>query len=309
MSNLFNAPWSNAEKVALLTYILEGAGVDVPAVLLHSINSHALMPMWNDITLPPGRSLNACRKAYEDMMAGTGARSFSSMAVAPFAPQQFDPHAIQGRTASGQEPQPPTHRSIKPRPPRSTESPMASTTATEGFTILGPYAPDTGIERRKKRGRPTKEEVEERERRLALVGQTYEPKKRPAKKPRPSETPVALSESLAGTSPTLQTPVVQRTEPREETSSGKRKSRRRGEGYEPFSSQAAAPPRASPGESVGERSTDAAQSPSDRLLHRSSERAQAVTALSRDIQQDQSPNLEGPVERSPEGRPSGPPSV
>lgn len=54
MSNLFNAPWSNAEKVALLTSILEGAGVDVPAVLLHSINSNNLIPMWNDIVLPPG---------------------------------------------------------------------------------------------------------------------------------------------------------------------------------------------------------------------------------------------------------------
>ncbi|KAL6249014.1 hypothetical protein RBB50_004077 [Rhinocladiella similis] len=308
MSNLFNAPWSNAEKVALLTSILEGAGVDVPAVLLHSINSNNLIPMWNDIVLPPGRSLNACRKAYEDMMGGFGPRSFSSMTVPAFAPQLFDPHAMQGRSVSGQEPPPPTHRSIKPRPPRSTESPMASTTGAEGFTILGPYAPEAGIERRKKRGRPTKEEVEERERRLALVGQTYEPKKRPAKKPRSSETPAALSESLPGTSPTLQTPVVQRTEPKEETSSGKRKSRRRGDGYEPSTSQAA-PPRASPEDSVGERSPEAAQSPSDRLLHRSSDRAQAVTALARDIHQDQSPKLDRPAEQSPEDRQSGPPST
>ncbi|KIW17097.1 hypothetical protein PV08_04288 [Exophiala spinifera] len=308
MSNLLNGPWSNAEKVALLTSILEGAGVDVPAILLHSINSNALMPMWNDITLPPGRSLNACRKAFEDMLGGSGRHSFPSIAVPTFAPQLFDPHAMQGRSASGQEPPPPTHRSIKPRPPRSTDSPMASTTATEGFTILGPYAPDQGIERRKKRGRPTKEEVEERERRLALVGQTYEPKRRPAKKPRSSETPAVPADTLPATSPTLQTPDVQRTEPNEGSSSGKRRPRLRGDVDEHPSSRPAFS-RASPEESAGERSTEAAQSPSDRLLHRSTERAQAVAALARDIKQEQSPNLERLAVQSPGDQQSGPASV
>ena len=254
-----------------------------------------------------GRSLNACQKIYEDMLRGSRARSYPSMGLPAFAPQLFEPHIAQGRAASAQEPPPPIHRNIQPRPPRSTESPMPPTTNGDGFNILRPFAPEISMERRRKRGRPTKEEAEERDRRLAAVGQTYEPKKRPAKKPRPSETPGSLSEPLVGTSPSLQTPIAQRVEAKDESSSGKRRSRRRGE---ELSSSQHPPPRSSPEDSGGERSTDAAQSPSDRLLlQRSGERAQAVSAMARDIQQEQSPGLEQQSGPQPEGPHSRPPSL
>jgi len=307
MSNLFDAQWSNTEKITLLTNILEGAGWDVPGYLLQSIIGNHIQPRWNDIALPSGRSLNACQKIYEDMLRGSRARSYPSMGLPAFAPQLFEPHIAQGRAASAQEPPPPIHRNIQPRPPRSTESPMPPTTNGDGFNILRPFAPEISMERRRKRGRPTKEEAEERDRRLAAVGQTYEPKKRPAKKPRPSETPGSLSEPLVGTSPSLQTPIAQRVEAKDESSSGKRRSRRRGE---ELSSSQHPPPRSSPEDSGGERSTDAAQSPSDRLLlQRSGERAQAVSAMARDIQQEQSPGLERQSGPQPEGPHSRPPSV
>ncbi|KAK5273940.1 hypothetical protein LTR99_000804 [Exophiala xenobiotica] len=307
MSNLFDTPWSNNQKITLLTNILEGAGWDVPGYLLQTILGNRIQPRWNDIALPPGRSLNACQKIYEDMSRVSRSQTLPPMGLSAFAPQMFEPLIAQGRAAPAQEPPPPMHRNIQPRPPRSTESPMPPTTNGEGFAILRHLGPETSIERPKKRGRPTKEEAEERDRRLAAVGQTYEPKRRPAKKPRPSETPGPLIEPFLGTSPSLQTPIAQRVEAKEESSSGKRRSRRRGE---EVSSSQNPPPRSSPEDSGGERSTDAAQSPSDRLLlQRSGERAQAVSAMARSIQQEQSPGFERHSGPQAEGPHSRPPSV
>lgn len=215
-------------------------------------------------------------------------RSFSFMSSQGFAPQPLAPNLPQMRAASEHDLHPPAQRTLQPRPPRSTDSPLPPSTNGEAFTILRPFAPELGVERRRKRGRPTKEEAEERDRRLAATGQSYEPKRRPAKKPRPSETPVPLSEAHPGTSPALQSPLSQHVDPGEGTSSGKRQSRQH---REDGASSQPAPPQSPIDDSGNERSTDAAQSPSDRLLLRSNERAQAVPSAARDIQQGQSPGL------------------
>lgn len=252
-----------------------------------------------------GRSVTACQKMYEELRS----HSLSSRTVQVFAPRSLGPSQAYGRAVSEHEVHAPLHRSIQPRPPRTTtESPMPATTNGEAFTILRPFVPELGVERRRKRGRPTKEEVEERDRRLAAVGQTYEPKKRPAKRQRPSGTPGSLSEPIAGTSPGAQTPLAQTVQEKEESSSGRRRLRRQQEEATSSARQepAGSPP---PEDSGNERSTDAAQSPSDRLLLRSNERAQAVAAVARDIQPTHSPSFGQDPEQRSEDQQSGPPSI
>lgn len=236
-------------------------------------------------------------------------RPFSAPGPPGYHPPPLAPYSAEVRGVPESELPQPTQRPLQPRPPRSTDSPIPATTNGEPFRILRPFAPpDPPGERRKKRGRPTKEEAEERDRRLAETGQIYEPKKRPAKRSRPSETHSLLPESLPSTSPIMSTPLLQHVEPREETSSGKRRSRRQqdgeGEGEE---SSRQDPSRSPPDDSGDGRSIDA-QSPSDRLLARP-ERSQAVASVARDVQQTRSPYLEPqqPAPR-PDDPPSGPPS-
>ncbi|KAK4938612.1 hypothetical protein LTR10_020963 [Elasticomyces elasticus] len=304
MSTLVNTEWTVNEKIILLTNIIQGAVVDVPSWLIRAMADTTIQPRWDEIALPAGRSVSACRKMYEDMRT----RAFSSMSFQASAPSFLGPSQAHGRTVSEHELQPPLHRSIQPRPARTTDSPMPITTNGEAFTILRPFVPELGPERRRKRGRPTKEEVEERDRRLAAVGQTYEPKKRSAKRPRPSGTPGSLSEPPTGTSPRLETPLTQPVQAREETSSSRRRSRRQHEEatYSTRQEPAGSPP---PEDSGNERSSGAAQSPSDRLLLRSNERAQAVAAVARDIQQAHSPSIEHDPEQRSDDQPSGPPSI
>jgi len=255
----------------------------------------------------PGRSIHACQQFYDDMVrALRQPRSFSAIGPTSYAqPPLLGPQPLSTRAVSEHEYNPPTQRALQPRPPRTTDSPLPTTNG-EAFTILRPFAPELGVDRRRKRGRPTKEEAEERDRRLAATGQTYEPKKRPAKKPRPSDTPHSLTEVFSTRSPGAETPSVTRTDPQEETSSGKRRRR-----YQNFEDSSQGPQPKSPLEDSGnERSIDAAQSPSDRLLLRSNERAQAVASVARNIhQQDRSPPLKQEPDQRQEEAASASPSV
>ena len=156
----------------------------------------------------------------------------------------------------------PAPRPIQPRPSRSTDSPNPASTNGETLTIVRTVGPDTGGERRKKRGRPTKEEVEERTALLAAEGKTYEPKKRPSKKFRASTgTPIPVSE-LTPTSPTVQTPLPQTVEAKEDSSSGKRRSKRQSSLQGLQTQEGPSSPTTRTGDDKP------AESPSDRLLAR-----------------------------------------
>ena len=126
----------------------------------------------------------------------------------------------------------------------------------------------SGEKQRKKRGRPTKEEAEERDRQLAAEGKIYEPKKRPTKKFRASTgAPIPISDTGFPLSPTAQTtPLPQTAEAKEESSSGKRRSKRQASltQGEPSS------PTTRMGDAKDEKP---AESPSDRLLARFGDRA------------------------------------
>ncbi|OCT48930.1 hypothetical protein CLCR_05003 [Cladophialophora carrionii] len=284
MSNLFNQPWTPSEQIALLTNIIQSAGQDVPQFLLRAIEGGNIQPRWEEMALPAGRTLNACRAMFEHLRRSPRSFSGSGLYHQPIAPYPAD-----ARGVPETELPPPTQRPIQPRPPRSTDSPVPPTSNGEQFRILRAFGPPEPLgERRRKRGRPTKEEAEERDRRLAESGQTYEPKRRPTKKSRPSGTPSSLSEFVPTTSPVLSTPLQQHIEAKDETSSGKRRSRRRGDEEGPSQQPLSRSPLDDSGDG---RSTDAAQSPSDRLLARP-ERSQAIASISRDVPQAQSPSVE-----------------
>ena len=249
----------------------------------------------------PGRSLSASQFTFDTLIGEQRAhhqqhpQSFHfgpSGAVSSFSPAA---HHIQ-QTRIFTEPAQLSvaiPRPIQPRPSaRSTDSPNPP--STNGDVALssivrttGP-APDYAIpqERRKKRGRPTKEEAEERDRLLAQEGKVYEPKKRPvSKKLRLSSgseaVPVVESEHADRVSAAVaeasdlmqtQTPLRQGIETREDTSSGKRRLRSQ-ESHSAIIEGAVRPP-VSPGHMLAPKPDPdrPAESPSDRFVSRFGER-------------------------------------
>ena len=198
-------------------------------------------------------------------------------------------------------------RAIIPRPPRSTDSPAPASTNGEGLTIVRTVGPEFGVEKRKKRGRPTKEEAEERDRLLAAEGKVYEPKKRPSKKFRASTgTPIPVGGEPSNASPSSQTPA-KTIDSREDSSSGKRRLRRQASGlsiYPPGSQQPASPIRRI-GEDPAERT---AESPSDRLLARISERVSGERTVSGDSSIRPQPAAQPPhPQHPPPAPPPAPP--
>ena len=163
-------------------------------------------------------------------------------------------------------------RAIQPRPSRSTDSPNPASTNGENFSIIRTSGPE-GDKQRKKRGRPTKEEAEERDRQLAAEGKVYEPKKR--KKFRASTgTPVPIGDVHFPLSPAAQaTPLPQTVETKEESSSsGKRRSKRQASLTQGDSG--------SPIMRIAEtREERGVESPSDRLLARGVDRDRGLHHL------------------------------
>lgn len=288
MSNKFNEPWTHRERIELLVNVLQGTHQDLVPYLVHIIQDSRLVPQWTDIALPEGpsaclpspshfrgllsnqrmamltstgRSLRDCQLLFDSLIQQRPPpQSFTTLQ--PSLSASFPSAAAQHRPFPEQphfQPQP-TPRAIQPRPSRSTDSPIPASTNGDGLTIVRTVGPDLTGERRKKRGRPTKEEVEERTAMLAAEGKVYEPKKRPIKKFRASTgTPIPLSERTPP-SPAVQTPLPQTVEAKEDSSSGKRRSKRQSIGLQTQGEPA------SPTTRTGDEK--AAESPSDRLLAR-----------------------------------------
>ena len=209
-----------------------------------------------------GRSLRDCQHMFNHLLQRSHSQSFPLSA--PPASQSFPPAFPQHRPYvehSHLQPQL-APRAIQPRPSPSTDSPNPASTNGESLTIVSTVGPEISGERRKKRGRPTKEEVEERSALLAAEGKVYEPKKRPLKKFRASTgTPIPTSERVT-TPAAEQTPLLQTIETKDDSSSGKRRSQRRSSVLESHTQVEPSSPTTRAGE---EKS---AESPSDRLLAR-----------------------------------------
>ncbi|KAI5367714.1 hypothetical protein Slin15195_G028460 [Septoria linicola] len=137
-------PWSNNEKNYLLAEIIKAANPP-PNVLFNVIQSSQLQPRWEDTPLPPGRSLNSCRYAFEELRRSLLTPMGTAMAaptpvLGPMAPTLKRPFPYESTYTGG-----PSGREIRPKPPATSST----------HTQPSPTDPPT----RKKRGRPTKAEA------------------------------------------------------------------------------------------------------------------------------------------------------
>lgn len=171
MSNQPERPWTEEEKYTLLTEILKKSGIP-STYLVNIINSFRISPSWADIPLPPGRSLNSCKRAFTSMCQQqiqplTTPVLFSEPRHEPVI-QVEHPES----SSSRKRPLRPL-RAIQPRPP-------ASTTGYSSESGVSPGLEDATArtEQPRKRGRPNKAEAERRKAAAQARGEVYPPPRR-----------------------------------------------------------------------------------------------------------------------------------
>lgn len=238
-----------------------------------------------------GRTLHACQIAFEEMRRQ---HSQQPGPPRPYPPTTYvniapaAPSIAPGRSFSAQLDVDHSRRPLQPRPAlRATESPNPPVTNGESPVYMRSTGLDSAPEPAKKRGRPSKEEAAERDRKLALEGRVYQPKKkRPAKRLRPSlPADIPGFKNEESTAPLLQTPTARAPELPEQSSSGKRRSRRQTRDESPITipnTDTAVRER----EAEPEPEPHMAESPSDRLLASHRNRDSVGSSLSRRTQQE-----------------------
>ncbi|KAF9701068.1 hypothetical protein EKO04_000085 [Ascochyta lentis] len=223
--------WTEHEKVYLLAEILKAAPVS-SHVLYSFIRDNQIQVRWNDMALPSGRSVHACQRAYGDI-----ANSFASTSYG--RPALPNPSMYPGSELARKRPHShdvaPIGRLLQPRPPH----PYASEYVSAG----GPaYASsnNAGNEpaNKKKRGRPTKAEAQQRAQEAAARGEVYPPPRRgrqsntaqpepsssgpsPEQRPQAQTPPLAMMHALPTNTMTPQHQI--HTEQSSESSSGKKR--------------------------------------------------------------------------------------
>jgi len=210
-------PWHEDEKVHLLTEILRASNADPVDVLWNYARANAISPAWGDIVLPKGRTLNQCQRWYHDLQ---GRPTFIHTSGPPTLSPFLNPAAgIPRKRALALDAQTPTGRPIQPKLPYTFPTDLA------GHVPLSPAEPQK--ETTKRRGRPTKAEVERRRQEAIGRGEVYPPLKsskgqRPPTAPGGTEThPQPPTPGIAPT--TRMTPPTTKPEVGSESSSGKRR--------------------------------------------------------------------------------------
>ncbi|KAL6707033.1 hypothetical protein ACN47E_004785 [Coniothyrium glycines] len=164
-------PWAEHEKVYLLAEILKAA--PIPShVLFGVIRDANIQPRWNDMALPPGRSMRSSLLAF-DNIAATYAGPDYRRAQLP-APIMYPALDASKKRPFQQDAATPMGRLIQPRPPHpySGEFVPVGPAYTSAITSIGEPA------NKKKRGRPTKAEAQQRAQEAAARGEVYPPPRR-----------------------------------------------------------------------------------------------------------------------------------
>ncbi|PGG95871.1 hypothetical protein AJ79_09830 [Helicocarpus griseus UAMH5409] len=199
MSSPADKSWSDEEKTYLLTEIIKRAGIP-PAYLFNMILDHQINPAFEEIPLPTGRSLNACKDAYGQMAQEyRHLPSHRQSLSGPTAPLQMSPGDRKRPLPALQLERPlPGHRAIQPKPIPGGGYSSAQTRTPQH---LSPTA-DSHMynEPPRKRGRPSKVEIQRRNMVAQARGETYPPMNlaRPGIHPAPS----------APTPTTVETPTL-----------------------------------------------------------------------------------------------------
>ncbi|KAJ5765614.1 hypothetical protein N7520_005173 [Penicillium odoratum] len=196
MSNPSDRPWTEEEKYFLLTEILKKAGIP-SNYLVRMINENRIQPNWDHIPLPPGRTMNSCRLAFDSMQS----QYHTYPPAIPAVPVPAMPRPEVARASAPpidpnlrKRPLYDKPRAIQPRPPPSVASysSESGTSAQLSPRLEGPGPPG---EPPRKRGRPSKLETERRKAAAEARGETYPPPRRSNSgrlKPPPSSPGVPL---------------------------------------------------------------------------------------------------------------------
>ncbi|KAF2128942.1 hypothetical protein P153DRAFT_28871 [Dothidotthia symphoricarpi CBS 119687] len=221
-------PWAEHEKVCLLAEILKVAPIS-SQVLLNLIRDHNLQARWSEVLLPQGRCLRACQTAYHDMGATHSATDYRRPQLP--TPLIYPGPEISRKRPHHPEPGPPTGRLLQPRPPHAYPGEFIQ---AGGPAYNNPAIAQSGEPaNKKKRGRPTKAEAQQRAQEAAARGEVYPPPRRgrgsitAPPEPSPSSadapplarTPPQSVHTQSGTTMTPQHQIW--TESGPETSSGK----------------------------------------------------------------------------------------
>ncbi|OAL55235.1 hypothetical protein IQ07DRAFT_160216 [Pyrenochaeta sp. DS3sAY3a] len=164
-------PWAEHEKVYLLAEILKAA--PIPShVLFGLIRDANVQPRWNDTALPPGRSIRSCQMAFDNIAGQYSGPDYRR-------PQLPVPIMYPGPDASKKRPhQPesstPIGRLLQPRPPHSYPGEFIPA----GPAYSSAMSPAGEPANKKKRGRPTKAEAQQRAQEAAARGEVYPPPRR-----------------------------------------------------------------------------------------------------------------------------------
>ncbi|RDL39327.1 uncharacterized protein BP5553_03667 [Venustampulla echinocandica] len=168
-------PFSEQEKRILLAEAIKQSSIPAER-LLAFLNDGNVQPAWNHMILPYGRTLQSCIDAYEALRNGLAGRHSPYPILAlpstsnkrKSAPESLE-HILTApspkRRQSGVETLS-SARDIRPKPPSSNGSPLPLT------SLVGPPAPQP-----KKRGRPSKADVELRQQEAIARGEVLPPSK------------------------------------------------------------------------------------------------------------------------------------
>ncbi|EEP79324.1 predicted protein [Uncinocarpus reesii 1704] len=171
--------WTEEEKNFLLTEILKKAGIS-SSFLFSIIKENNIAPNWMEIPLPQGRSLASCQTAYV-RMEHEYTHAYRPGLLGPPAPVQTSP----GSRKRPLHPTPPDKSTNAPRliQPKPTPPGEALQPAQARPPRRIPRLPDpTRGEPQRKRGRPTKAEVQKRMSLAHARGEQYPPPKKAATK-------------------------------------------------------------------------------------------------------------------------------
>ncbi|WPH04034.1 Hypothetical protein R9X50_00691800 [Acrodontium crateriforme] len=183
-------PWSTDEKNYLLAEIIK-ANSTAPGVLFNVIIANNIPVNWDDLPLPPGRSLAACRNAFGEIARSQGQYSVPAQYGPPQPsydqkrPFQYDPVYTGPQSTMGRE--------IRPKP----------SSASSSIQYNQPTPTEPPVKR--KRGRPTKASLAERAQAEA---------QRRGGPGGPSAVPMATP--VVQASPPVMTPTITPTIPRPE---------------------------------------------------------------------------------------------
>ncbi|KAL9602574.1 MAG: hypothetical protein Q9219_001718 [cf. Caloplaca sp. 3 TL-2023] len=208
MSFFPEQPFDEREERYMLAEILKDSPIP-PATLLRVIQGEGVRPRWTEIALPHGRSVSACQKAFNNLCS----RVFQLPVQPVGQPPQISPSATPRKRPAGTgDISMGLNRELQPRTP-------GFVTVNEPVepTAYPPALADSVDQRKKKRGRPSKAEVEVKAAEYAARGEPYPP-------PRKSKNPKQSAEATNPIGPSITfTPVTMGPSGTEAGSLGKKR--------------------------------------------------------------------------------------